>query len=123
MVVVSLTLSPLGDKAAGVADTAVMVGATVSLTKVVVVVGPQLPAASRPCTKTVCVPSPRLTKPLTTPVTLSVGLLKLPSDAVMAVPAPLAPIVSTKNSAAVTVLLPLDASLTRAVTVGAALAG
>src|SRR5262245_3072118 len=121
MVVASLTLSPFGEKGSGLSETAVMVGGTVSLTKVVVVVGPQLPAASLPCTKIVCVPSPRLVKPLTVPVTFSLGLSKLPSLATMAVPVPLAVTVSMKNSAAL--VLPLATSLTKAVTVGAVLSG
>src|SRR5262245_61266001 len=119
MVVALLPLGAFGENRVGVAETPVMTGATVSLTKVAVAVGPQLPAASSPCMKTVCVPSLKLRKPLTTPVTFSLELLKLASAAVMAVPVPLAPIVSMKNSAAMILLLPLAASLTRAVTVGA----
>ena len=53
----------------------------------------------------------------------SVALLKEPSEAFIAVPLPLAPTESTKNSALVMLLPPVAASLTDAVTVGGAVAG
>ena len=56
-------------------------------------------------------------------VTPSVALLKEPSEAFIAVPLPLAPTESTKNSALVMLLPPVAASLTDAVTVGGAVAG
>src|SRR2546421_12448422 len=56
-------------------------------------------------------------------VTPSVALLNRPSEAVMAVPAPSAPTLSMKYSAADTLLPPVEASLIDAVTVGAVFVG
>src|SRR5947209_3659935 len=60
---------------------------------------------------------------VTVQVTPSLALLKEPSEADMAVPVPLVPTESMKNSAAAMLLLPLEVSLTEAVTVGAAFVG
>jgi len=92
---------------------AVTVAETVSFVKVCVVVAPQLPAASRPWTYTVCEPCVRALNcvPLIAAEPPSVGL-SYAVGAPIAVPAPFAPTESTKNSAAVMLWLPVVVSLT-----------
>src|SRR6266568_6522930 len=122
---VNRTVAPLvGLAPAVLIDTTV--GAIVSFVNGVDVNAPQVLLASWPWTETVCPPSANAVNwaDVSAFVTFSFELSKSPSTGFMAVPAPLAPVASMKNSAPVMFGLGFPPpSLMLAVTVGGEFAG